>query len=224
MITYHQELEQGSDEWLLARRGLLTASEMKLVVTPTLKIANNDKVRMHLYELCAQRVNKYVEPAYVSEDMIRGNFDEFEARNMYHEKISPVKEVGFITNDKWGFTLGYSPDGLVGEEGLIEIKSRKQKFQLQTIANDEVDADYLIQLQTGLLVSERKWCDFVQYSNGMPLYIKRVFPDMVIQNAIIEAAGDFERKVNEIIELYNANAGKYLATERKIFETEITID
>lgn len=224
MITYHQELEQGSDEWLQARCGLLTASEMKLIITPTLKIANNDKVRMHLYELCAQRINKYVEPSYVSDEMLRGNFDEFEARTIYNDKISPVKQVGFITNDKFGFTIGYSPDGLVGEDGAIEIKSRKQKFQIQTITTDAIDTDYLIQLQTGLLVSERKWCDFIQYSNGMPLYVKRVFPDMVIQNAIIEAAGDFDRKANEIIELYNANAGKYLATDRKIFETEITID
>lgn len=224
MITYHEELEQGSDEWLAARCGLLTASEMKLIITPTLKIANNDKVKMHLYELCAQRLNKYVEPSFISDDMIRGNFDEFEARQIYHEQISPVKQMGFITNSKFGFTIGYSPDGLVGEDGLIEIKSRKQKYQLQTIVTDEIDSDYLIQLQTGLLVSERKWCDFIQYSNGMPLYVKRVFPDPVFQKAIFEAAAEFEGKAKEIIEKYNANSTKYIMTERKIFETEINID
>lgn len=223
MITYHKELIQGSDEWLQARCGLLTASEMKLIITPTLKIANNDKVRMHLYELCAQRVNKYVEPSYISEDMIRGNFDEVEARNLYNDKISPVTEMGFITNDYFGFTIGYSPDGLVGDEGQIEIKSRKQKFQIQTIATDEIDSDYLIQLQTGLLVSERKWCDFVQYSNGMPLYVKRVFPDAEIHRAIFEAAEEFESKAYEIIYTYGVNAKNYIMTERKIIETEINI-
>lgn len=223
MITYHKELIQGSDEWLQARCGLLTASEMKLIITPTLKIANNDKVRMHLYELCAQRVNKYVEPSYVSDDMLRGNFDEVEARNLYNDKISPVTEMGFITNDKFGFTIGYSPDWLVGEDGQAECKSRKQKFQIQTIATDEIDSDYLIQLQTGLLVSERKWCDFVQYSNGMPLYVKRVFPDAEIQKAIVEAAGDFENKAYETIEKYEAKAKQYIMTERKIIETEINI-
>ena len=224
MITYHDTLEQGSDEWLAARCGLLTASEMKLIITPTLKIANNDKTRMHLYELCAQRVTRFVEPSYVSDEMIRGNFDEFEARQIYNDKISPVKEVGFITNSKFGFTIGYSPDGLVGDDGLIEIKSRKQKYQLQTIVTDEIDADYLIQLQTGLLVSECKWLDFIQYSNGMPLYVKRVFPDAEIQNAILVAAQEFENKANQVIDAYNANSKQYIMTERKVLETEITID
>ena len=59
MIRYFPDLEQGSDAWLTARCGLLTASEMKLILTPALKIANNDKVRSHLYELLAQRVTWY---------------------------------------------------------------------------------------------------------------------------------------------------------------------
>jgi len=224
MITYHKELEQGSEEWLAARCGLLTASEMKLLVTPTLKVAANDKVRMHLYELCAQRSTRYVEPAYISEDMMRGNFDEVEARIIYNDKISPVTDMGFITNDKWGFTIGYSPDGLVGEDGLIEIKSRKQKFQLQTIANDEIDSDYMIQLQTGLLVSERKWIDFIQYSNGMPLFVKRVLPDEVIQKAIVEAGKKFEEEAKVLIEKYSANAVKFLPTERKIYDLDFNIE
>lgn len=223
MITYFEELQQGSQEWLDARCGLLTASEMKLIITPTLKIASNDKTKMHLYELCAQRINKYVEPSYVSDEMTRGTFEEVEARIVYHEKISPVKEMGFITNDKWGFTIGYSPDGLVGDEGQIEIKSRRQKFQIQTIATDTIDTDFIIQLQTGLLVSERKWCDFIQYSNGMPLYVSRCYPDEVIQKAIVEAATDFEEKMKTITENYLANATKYIATERKIYDLEIII-
>lgn len=223
MITYFEELVQGSPEWLAARCGLITASETKLIITPTLKIAANDKTKMHLYELCAQRVSKYVEPTYVSDDMERGNFDEIEARILYHEKISPVKEMGFITNDKWGYTIGYSPDALVGEDGQIEIKSRKQKYQMQTISTDIIDSDFIIQLQTGLMVSERKWCDFIQYSGGMPMYVNRVYPDSVIQKAIEEATKDFEGKMKETIEAYNNNAGKYIMTERKIYETEITV-
>lgn len=222
MITYFNELEQGSPEWLAARCGMITASEAKLIITPTLKIAANDKTKMHLYELCAQRLSQYVEPAFISDDMLRGTVDEIEARIIYHEKVSPVTDMGFIVNDKWGYKIGYSPDGLVGEEGQIEIKSRKQKFQIQTIATDTIDSDYLIQLQTGLLVSERKWCDFIQYSNGLPLFIKRVYPDDVFHKAILEATADFENKAKEIIELYNSNAGQYIMTERKVYETEIT--
>ncbi len=74
MITYYPDLIQGSDEWKSARCGLLTASEMKLIITPTtLKIASNDKERAHLYELLAQRITRYVEPSYISDDMLRGS-------------------------------------------------------------------------------------------------------------------------------------------------------
>lgn len=223
MIHYFNDLEQGSDEWLAARCGLLTASEMKLIITPTLKIANNDKVKMHLYELCAQRITRYVEPSYISDDMVRGNFDEIEARNIYNDKISPVTQMGFIMNDSFGFSIGYSPDWLVGEEGQAECKSRRQKYQLQTIATDTIDSDYMIQLQTGLLVSERKWCDFIQYSGGMPLYVKRVFPDPEIQKAIIEAASKFEQDAKKIIEDYYNQSEKYIMTERKFYDTEINL-
>jgi hypothetical protein len=90
---YHAELIQGSEEWLQARCGLLTASEMKLIVTPTLKAASNDKERAHLYELLAQRISGYVEPSYISDDMLRGMDDEAEARRIYAESFAeaPVK-------------------------------------------------------------------------------------------------------------------------------------
>ena len=79
-ITYHRDLIQGSDEWLAARCGLLTASEMKLILTPTLKIAANDKTRAHVYEIAAQRITRYVEPTYIGDDMLRGQEDEIIAR------------------------------------------------------------------------------------------------------------------------------------------------
>ena len=151
-ITYHTDLIQGSEEWHNARRGLLTASEMKLILTPTLKMAANDKSRAHLWELAAQRISGYVEPSYIGDEMLRGWEDEIRARDLYAKRYAPVEEVGFVTNDQWGFTLGYSPDGLVGEDGLIEIKSRRQKFQVQAIATGEVPDEYALQIQTGLLV------------------------------------------------------------------------
>lgn len=79
-VRIFPEMVQGSEEWLTARCGLLTASEIKLIVTPTLKIASNDKERAHLYELLAQRITGYVEPRYISDDMLRGKEDEIAAR------------------------------------------------------------------------------------------------------------------------------------------------
>lgn len=224
MIKIYEELDQGSDAWFAARCGLLTASEMKLVITPTGKVAVNDKATAHLHEIVAQRITKYVEPHYIGDDQMRGWEDEIRAREKYIEHYAPVKEVGFITNDKWGFTLGYSPDGLVGNEGLIECKSRRQKFQIESIVKDAMPDEYYIQVQTGLLVTERLWCDFISYSAGLPMMVKRVWSDGEMQNQIIEAAAIFESKAKDMIKEYKklCKKYKYLPTEREV-EQEIEI-
>jgi predicted phage-related endonuclease len=210
------EMTQGSEEWLEARRGLLTASEMHLILTPTLKPANNDKERQHLFELLAQRITGYVEPTYIGSDMLRGQEDEIEARLLYAKHYAPVREVGFITNNKWGFTLGYSPDALVGESGAIECKSRRQKYQMQTIVQGIVPDEYMIQLQTGLLVAELQWIDFVSYCGGMPMYVERVYPLPAFQEAIVSAAAAFEARLAERLANYQTNSARFIPTERRI--------
>jgi predicted phage-related endonuclease len=225
VIAYHSDLIQGSDEWLAARCGLLTASEMRLILTPSLKPASNEKERTHLFELLAQRITCHVEPHYVSDDMLCGQSDEVDARILYAQHYAPVEDMGFITNDKWGFTLGYSPDGLVGNDGLIECKSRRQKFQVETIISGAMPADYLLQVQTGLLVSEREWLDFISYSGGLPMVMVRIYPDPEVQDAIIEAAAAFEARIAEKMDAYRARLGskaRLIPTERKI-EQEITL-
>jgi hypothetical protein len=225
MLTYHKELVQGSEEWLAARCGLLTASEMHLIVTPTLKAASSEKERSHLYELLAQRITGYVEPRYVSDDMLRGMDDEITARAMYAKAYHPVKECGFITNDKWGFTIGYSPDALVGDDGVVECKSRSQKWQIRTLVDyasaDSIDPDFMIQVQTGLMVSERKWCDLVSYCGGLPMATVRVYPDEKVQTAILEAATGFEKRITEkqtVFESVMASDKRLIPTERKIIQ------
>ena len=228
MITYRPDLTQGSSEWMAARCGLLTASEMKLIITPTLKIASNDKERAHLYELLAQRITQYVEPAYVSDAMLRGMDDEIEALVQYGKTYAPVKTVGFVTNDKWGFTIGYSPDGLVGDDGQVECKSRSQKYQIQTlcdyVAVDAIDPDFMIQVQTGLLVTERKFCDLVSYSGGLPMATVRVPPNEDIQSAIVAAATAFEKRLDEKMAKYMEvleSKARLIPTIRKIREEMI---
>lgn len=219
-IRYYEEVLQGSDEWFALRRGILTASEMHLIVTPTRKAANNEKTRAHLYELLAQRISGYVEPAYVGDAMLRGHEEEALARYTYETKYAPVRQVGFITNDRWGFKIGYSPDGLVGDDGVIECKSRRQKYQIETIIADEVPAEFILQIQTGLLVSERKWCDFISYSGGLPMLVKRVPADPEIQDAIVAAATSFELQIATKLAEYNerlaVNAARLTPTERTI--------
>lgn len=226
-IVYHTDFDQGSLEWLNARRGLITASEVKHIITPTLKVAKNDKSRSHAYELAAQRITGYVEPSYISDDMLRGMDDEITARALYQEHYGDVTEVGLITNDIWGFTIAYSPDGVVGEDGLIEVKSRKAKYQIETIASDEVPQEYMLQLQTGLLVTGRKWIDFISYSGGLPMFTKRVLPDPDMHQAIIAATTAFESEVAGIVARFEAakndNGKRLIPTERKEQREEIIV-
>lgn len=215
-ITYHTDLIQGEDAWLAARCGILTASEMCRIMTPTGKVANNDKTRAHAFELAFQRISNHVEPQYISDTMLRGQEDEIYAREAYRQHYAEVAEVGFVTNDQWGFTIGYSPDGLVGDAGLIECKSRCGKYQVQTIAADEVPEEYWLQLQTGLLVTGREWIDFISYCGGLPMFVKRVEPDPETHAAIITAAAAFEERIETIIADYRAT----LTTMPKVIETE----
>jgi predicted phage-related endonuclease len=153
--------------------------------------------------------------------MLRGMEEEEIARIIYNEKIAPVERCGFVTNDKWGFTIGCSPDSLVGETGAIEIKSRRQKFQIATIINGEMPDDYEIQVQTILLVTERSWVDFVSYSNGLPMVPIRVFPDTVVQDAIVSAATAFEAKLADKWAIYRATVAsnpRLIPTERRVVE------
>lgn len=221
-ITTYPDMVQGSSAWHQARCGLLTASEFDRILTPTLKIADNPKSRSHLWEIAAQRISRYVEPQYIGDAMLRGHADEIAACELYSKHIAPTQEVGFITNDRWGFTLGCSPDRLVGEDGLIESKSRCQKYQVQTLCEHleagTIPDEYALQVQGELLVTGREWCDFISYSGGLPMVTIRVYPDEEIQSAIVDAAAKFESRINEVVAQWNAAQSdpRLIPTERRI--------
>lgn len=234
-IKYHYDLIQHTDEWRQARVGLLTASEMEKIITPAkLQVANNAESRIHLSELLAQRVNNYVEPTWFGGDMERGIIDEIDARALYRSKYAPVTECGFVTNDHWGFTIGYSPDGFIdpydsefySTPGQIEVKSRNQKHQMETILNDSMPIDFMLQVQTGLLVTEREWCDFISYCSGMPMFTKRIYADPVVQQAIVTAATVFHQALEVRLKLWEDRIGdktlRLIPTERKIISEEIS--
>ena len=226
-ITIHRDLEQGTDAWLQARCGVITASEMKLLLTPGMKVADNDKVRAHLWELLAQRITKHIEPRYINDDMMRGIESEPIAREIYADQVAideEVEQVGFITNDEWGYVIGYSPDALVGPDGLWECKAPRQKTQIETIVSGEPPAEHMLQLQTGLLVSGRKWIDFSSYHGGMYMPTYRVYPDEAVQQAILDASASFEAKIAEKMATYEqrVETGKMILTERAIEEEMMT--
>jgi putative phage-type endonuclease len=213
--TYHT-LDQGTPEWHALRCGIVTASTVKALLTAKGAIANNDTARTLIKELAAQRISQYVEPQFTTADMMRGHEDEIDARALYSAKYAPVEQTGFVTREiAPGVILGASPDGLVGEDGLIECKSRRQKFQLDTIASGEVPEEYHAQIQTQLLVTGRKWCDFISYCGGWPMFVKRVTPDATFQDIITEAVIAAEERIQEITTSYAANAEGLHMTERR---------
>ena len=212
-IKIYKELEQGSDEWLQARAGIVTASVVGQLVTPTLKTANNDTSRGLTNTLVAERITGRVVQVNPSQAMQRGTLDEPYGRAKYAEHYAPVDEVGFIVRDFGKFKLGYSPDGLVGDDGLIEIKSRDPKKHIATILADEVPAENMAQCQTGLLVTGRAWIDYTSYAGGMPLWTKRVYPDDRWFRAIKEAVNVFEANAADI-------TNRYLAAVEGLPETE----
>ena len=225
MTTYHHHIEQGTPEWHDIRRGVLTSTAIKTLITPTGKLADNDKTRAHVYEVAAQRINGRTEQGYSSFDMMRGHVEEILARDLYSQHYWPVAECGFVTNDKLGFTVGYSPDGLVGEDGLIEIKSAKAKIQVQRIVDKGIPTEHIAQVQTGLWVSGRKWCDFISYSNGMAMQVVRVNADPKYHALIEAAAQAFEAKVNDVIAAYERNSKYlYIADYIEPITDEITIN
>ena len=212
-VHYYHRLTQGSTEWHDLRRGMLTASTMDKVITPaTLKIANNKDTRASIYELAAARVTNIPGENFVSYAMERGNLEDVEARIAYSERYEQANECGFVLNDSLGFPVGFSPDALIGEYGAIEVKSRNAKFQMQTIiehlstkADDNlIPKEFMLQVQTGLWVTKRKWIDFVSYSNGMNMVAIRVEPIEIYQEKIEEAAISTESQIKTLVDDYTA--------------------
>lgn len=225
-MTLHilPDLVQGSDEWHDQRRGMVTASVVgKLITAKTLKPASNDISRGLTALLTAERITGWTETTYTSDDMMRGILDEPRAVAKYAEHYAPVEKVGFMTEDRWGFTIGFSPDGLVGDDGLIEIKSRRPKNQLGAVLSGAIPPEHMAQCQCGLLVSGRSWLDYVSYSGGLPMWVKRVRPDSQWFEAIIAAVEKFEENSAEMIAVFKAETEGFPMTERSVDQEIVVI-
>lgn len=181
---------------------------------PVYRVANNDTSRALALTLAAERITGHVEQVFPNRAMQRGTLDEPYAREVYAANYAPVDQIGFMIRDYAGFKLGYSPDGLVGDDGLIEIKSREQKKHLATILSDAVPAENMAQIQAGLLVSGREWLDYVSYCGGMPLWTKRVEPDAGWREAILDALAAFEDTARRIVATYTVAIEGRPQTER----------
>jgi putative phage-type endonuclease len=214
-LTEYAKVEQGSPEWHDLRRGLVTASTVgRLLTASTIKPASNDESRGLTALLVSERITGWTEPTWANADMMRGVECEPIARDIYSAYYQQATETGFMVREEDGWTLGYSPDGLVGTDGLIEIKAPRPKTHLQTILSDAVPTYHLPQIQAGLLVTGRKWLDFVSFVGGMPLFVKRVYPDPVWFEAIETACRRFEDNAAVMVATYRDVTRDAPMTER----------
>jgi len=177
--------KQGSTQWLRERIGYATASQFGNIVDSTgapLKTAARDTYR---FELAGEIIVDRVKENYVSKAMQRGTDLEGVARVWYELKTNnPVEQVGFIKHKHMRF--GGSPDGLVGNDGAIEIKCLSLVNMLKAIQSDSIDDNYYLQMQGILWLTGRAWCDYVLYTDEEPLsgYIMRVKRDSVLMDAL----------------------------------------
>ena len=180
------------------------ADEGAATAAPVISVTSAADARPFLATLAAERITGHVEQTPTNRDMWRGIDSEPYARDAYAEHMGiPVREVGFITRDLGdGIEIGYSPDGLVGDDGLIEIKAPRAKGHLLTAVDGAIPSQYMVQLQTGLLVTGREWIDFVSFAGGMALWRKRVEPHPAWQSALQNAARTAEGVIGELTQRY----------------------
>lgn len=189
MMITHNDVVQGGDEWLDLRLGIITASSIQRLMTAKLALSESETSNEYMYELLAEQFTGEPKVTFTNEHMVRGTLDEPLARQSYEERHNTcVTEVGFVTNDFGDGVIGYSPDGLVGDDGLVEFKCRFAKFHIRAMLTGEVPKEHVAQLQAGLLVTGRKWIDFVMRCDGLPDFEKRVYPDAAVHETMIKVA------------------------------------
>lgn len=191
---------------------------------PVLTLADGETTRKLAALLVAERITNAVDPdaQLGGRDIWRGIDSEDPAREKYAEHYQvDVTQCGFIVLEDDGLRLGYSPDGLVGDDGLIEIKSPRQRGHVETVNGGEVPAFHMPQIQAGLLVSGRAWCDFISFNGGMHLWVKRVLPDPAWFKAITAAVTEFETTIEQMVTTYRAGVEGFPMTERLPETTEM---
>jgi hypothetical protein len=196
MIEVFEAVEQGSDTWRKLRAGLPTASEFHDVIAKVGPRGGIPKGRQKLlWRLAGEIITGEPEDTYQNADMLRGHEREAEARDYYAFRcdVEP-KQVAFIRNGN----CGASPDSLIGDDGLLEIKDAKPSVQIERLIDATLPTEHKAQCQGQLMVSVRKWVDFMSHCRGLPPLVIRVERD---EEYIAELRAGVDRFVAELEQL-----------------------
>lgn len=190
------DIKQGTPEWLALRLGIVTASELDvLLVSGKGEAGFGVAAFTYMDQLIGERITEEAaELPFQTKATIRGHELESVARGLYEDRYEVrTTECGIILNHG----AGYSPDALVSANGLTEIKTKLPKFQVSVILANEVPKEHVPQCQGGLWLSEREWIDFISYWPGMPLFVKRMHRDEVMIRKIAERVKTFYEILDE---------------------------
>jgi len=186
--------EQGSVEWFAARAGIPTASEFDTVMAKGKGGGESKTRRTYMLKLIGERLTGEPMQHFSNAHTERGHEMEPEARDLYVMLTEiDVERVGFIRRGN----AGCSPDSLIGNDGMLEIKTKLPHLQLDVILSDELPSEHRAQCQGQLWIAEREWVDFVSYWPGLPLFAKRVFRDEDYIKKLAEAVRVFNDELEE---------------------------
>ena len=192
-LPQHLDTGEANPDWLALRAGKFTGSDFIVM------LGNSETKRKMILEKATEHIlgkpcNK---DKFLSADMIRGIELEDQARELYIiETFNEVEQVGFIQRDEYS---GVSPDGLVDEDGIIEIKCPKDTVFVEQSITGKIKPEYYTQIQYALYITGRQWCDYVAYNQNFPLLIRRYKRDEEHIEKIKIALEDGIEQVKQII-------------------------
>ncbi len=193
-----KDVEQNTPEWEKARTGMPTSSNFDEIITT--RCTPSKQKQKFMYQLAAERITGVKEETYKNAIMLRGIEMEPEARSMYELLTgNEVTTVGICYLNKKKL-FGCSPDGLVGEDGLIEIKCPTSAVHVSYLLANGFPKDYFQQLQGQLFVTGRKWVDFFSYYPGIKPLLFKVMPDRWFIKALETELEAFCKELDEVTE------------------------
>jgi putative phage-type endonuclease len=203
-------IEQRSDAWFEARIGKVTASRVADVIAKT-KTGYSATRDNYMAQLVCERLTGEKGESFTNAAMQHGTETEPLARISYEVAQNVlVDEVGFVPHPTIEMA-GASPDGLVNDDGLLEIKCPNTATHIETLLSQTVPGKYNTQMQFQMACTGRQWCDFVSFDNRLPqelqLFVKRVPRDNVfirlIEGEIVQFLAELDDKINKLMKVKN---------------------
>lgn len=196
-LEIFDDIEQGTDAWRQLRCGLPTASEFSSILAKGKNGAESKTRLSYMRRLAAEIITRQPGETFESAAMVRGREMEAEARDFYaFMRDADPQAVGFIRNGR----KGCSPDSLLGNDGMLEIKTQRADLLIETILKDEFPSEHKAQCQGQLWIAGREWIDIAVYWPGMPFFVKRATRDEAYIQELADAVSAFNNELDAMVE------------------------